>query len=129
MTLQVTSICGLTIDWLKTWLWASDDDTVSEARHSIEQHVHDTEVHRLHHARDLGFELQYSSAHRIGHRQNRYDDAMRRLERLSIMPLELSVKEHVIQSSVYPTGFYGNEFFQCRKINLPNFALLQQKLW
>jgi hypothetical protein len=121
MTLKITAICGLTIDWLKTWLWASDDETASQARHSLEQNVPHADVTRLHHARDLGFELQYSSAHRIGHRQTRYDDALRRLERLAALPLELSVKEHVIQSSVYPTGFYGTEIFPVSEDQLAKF--------
>ena len=82
VTIAVTAICGLDIDWSKTWLWASDTPTADAMRQVLADHVPVDVLQRLHSARDLGFEVQYSGGHRVGHRAQRYEAALRRLDRM-----------------------------------------------
>lgn len=121
MTLCVTKTCGLTIDWAKTWLWATDTEVATQATEALKEQLPDQAVQRLHHSRDLGFELQYSGPHRIGHRQDRYDNAMRRLDRLATAHMDLSVKEHLVYTSIFPAGFYGAEIFPIAEDTLAKF--------
>ena len=102
---------GLQIDWGKTWCWGTSTALAKRVQKMIQQTLPDCPIAILTHSRDLGFELQYSGAHRIGHRALRYDEGFRRLERLETIRLDLSVKEHVLLSSVWPATLYGSEIF------------------
>ena len=63
-------------------------------------------------AKDLGFQLHCSGVRELGSRKVRYDNGMKRLLRLSVLPHDLSTKEHILRSSVYPAMFYGTEIFR-----------------
>lgn len=108
-TLTVTELCGLTVGWRKTWLWGTTTSTAETAKTAILEEVQGTEVQRLQHSRDPGLELQYSGTHRLGHRQQRHDKGIKRLQKLMAQPFELTVKEHIIHTSIFPATFYGAE--------------------
>ena len=80
-TLEFTALCGLSIDWKKTWLWATENAVAAEAQDVLHEALPNEAIQRLHHARDLGFELQYSGPHRLGHRKARIDKGIQRLEK------------------------------------------------
>eukprot|EP00435_Cladocopium_sp_Y103_P043208 s764_g12.t1 len=111
VTLDTTDICGLSVDWSKTWMWASDTPTSDSMKQQLANIAPTDVLQRLHSARDLGFEVQYSGCHQVGHRAQRYESALRRLERLTHASLSLGVKEHIVQSAIFPAAFYGSEVF------------------
>ena len=99
--------------WLeKTWRWASDSETAHKAWESIRSEMPIHEIERCHNAKDLGFQLHCSGARELGSRKVRYDNGMKRLLRLSMIPHDLSTKEHILRSSVYPAMFYETEIFR-----------------
>jgi len=102
---------GLQIDWNKTWCWGTKLALAKQVQQSILQEIPDCPITILSHSRDLGFELQYSGAHRVGHRVLRYEEGYQRLERLEKLKVDLSTKEHAILSSVWPATLYGCEIF------------------
>ena len=60
VTMQVTSVCGLAIDWGKTWRWATTTSTAEQALESIHTNMRAQDIDRCHNAKDLGFQLHYS---------------------------------------------------------------------
>ena len=110
-TIEVTDQCGLTIDWNKTWMWSTSTGTAKVAERSLRENLPDSPISRLHNARDLGLELHYSGIHKVGHRQERYDRALTRLQKLMVMPHDISTKEHMVRASIFPTAFYVAEIF------------------
>lgn len=112
LTMEVTRVLGLQIDWGKTWLWATCSEVATDIQNVL-QDILPVPLTRKHHARDLGLEMQYSGSHRVGHRRDRWEQGLARIERLQKASLTLSVKEHVLTSSVYAAMFYGSEIFPC----------------
>lgn len=110
-TIQVTQACGLEIDWGKTWRWATNTETADLAVSSLQEGMPDTEVERMHNAKNLGFQLHYSGVRELGSRKTRHENGITRLHRLATLPNDLSTKEHVLRSSVFPAMFYGTELF------------------
>jgi hypothetical protein len=110
-TAKVTNECGLSIDWDKTWRWATDTITAENALISIQAAIPPKEVERCHNAKDLGLQLHYSGTRNLGSRKERFEKGMLRMSRLNHLPHTLTVKEHVLRNSIYPAMFYGSELF------------------
>ena len=107
-TLQLLDSAGLTIDWSKTWFWTtcnSEADTLA----SLLTPIANNQVVRKHAAGDLGLQLHYSGQRVRGLAKTRIDNGLKRLARLQSMQQDLSVKEHMLRSSVYPAMFHGCE--------------------
>lgn len=111
ITNEVTQICGLTIDWHKTWLFATNTKLANDVLHSMRDSIPIQELQRQHNARDLGFQMHYSGTRHLGIRKKRYEDGLCRIQKLSHLRVDLSTKEHVLQSGIYPAIFYGAELF------------------
>ena len=110
-TVAVTQCCGLSIDWQKTWRWATDTVTAEKAWESLGEELTHNGVDRCHNAKDLGFQIHYSGVRELGSRKTRLEQGMKRLSRLALLPHDLSTKEHILRSSIYPAMFYGTEIF------------------
>ena len=108
---DVTSCCGLSIDWGKTWRWATSTSTAEQALDSIQATLHTHDIDRCHNAKDLGFQLHYSGVRTLGSRKTRLEHGQHRLSRLAQSSYNLTVKEHVLRMSIYPAMFYGTEIF------------------
>ena len=80
-TCDFLCLYGLQIDWNKTWCWGTTTTLAKQVQKLLQKALPDCPIAILTHSKDLGFELQYSGAHRIGHRSNRYEEGLRRLER------------------------------------------------
>jgi ribonuclease HI len=110
-TSRVTQLCGLSIDWLKTWFWATSSSTAKKTLESLKDALPGEQIQRMHNAKDLGFQLHYSGCRELGHRKQRFESGLVRLSKLAGLPHELSTREHVLQTSIYPAAFYGTEIF------------------
>lgn len=108
-TMLVTQLCGLRVDWNKTWLFATSTAEAKRAKVALSVAFPEHEVDRLHHARDLGFELRYSGSDHLGHRVDRYQNALQRLKKLSRLEAEATEKEKLWLVSIFPQAFYGSE--------------------
>ena len=107
-TVTFTRAAGLAIDWSKTWWWVNDNSQaslVSEAIHSVAP----VSVQRHTSATDLGFQMQYGAKNRLGILAQRLQTGYDRIARLGSMTCPLSVKEHMLTSSIYPATFHGFE--------------------
>eukprot|EP00435_Cladocopium_sp_Y103_P002124 s820_g1.t1 len=110
-TTLITGLCGLEVDWKKTWMWATSTPLAKQVMQSLSQVLPADQLQRLHNAKDLGFQLHYSGCRELGHRKDRQDAGFVRLTKLAGMPHDLSTKEHLLQTSVFPAMFYGAELF------------------
>lgn len=109
ITLLITSLCGLRIDWGKTWLFATTTEAAQRATEALQRAIPQQDVARLHHARDLGFEMRYSGGHRVGHRADRHCNGQHRLRRLQHLHADTEEKEKLWTVSIFPQAFYGAE--------------------
>ena len=109
--MKVTKLCGLDVDFQKTWLWATDTATANAAQEAIRPHIPANDLPRVHSAKDLGFQLYYSGCRILGSRRTRYEAGLKRLEKLGFLHHDLVTKEHLVLASVFPTVFYGAETF------------------
>lgn len=108
-TLKFLHFFGLEIDWNKTWCWATQLPLATRLQKSLADNLEGRVIQILTHAKDLGFELQYSGGFGLGHRQDRYNNGMKRLQRLQSMQVDLGVKEHILLASIWPAALYGSE--------------------
>lgn len=108
-TLHITALCGLEVDWDKTWSYANTTDACEKAQSYLAQVIPLEQVKRVHHARDLGLELRYSGQHRLGQRADRYDNAFARLKRLTFVKTSSVNKEILWLTSIFPACFHGAE--------------------
>ena len=108
-TCHLTRLAGLSIDWTKTWFWAtanSDARFISSMLHPFST---PTIVTRCYSATDLGYQMQYSNCPSLGNILTRFDEGICRLGRLMGMPHALDVKEHIVATSILPAAFHGAE--------------------
>ena len=64
-------------------------------------------VERKTSANDLGYQMQYSGQSKLGVIKTRLENGTARLDRLRLRPHDVEVKEHMLQSSIFPAMFYG----------------------
>ena len=110
-TIQVVSAFGLVIDFGKTWFWVSSNQIAPIVKAELELLLPNENVLRKNHAKDLGLEMRYSGANRLGHTTSRYQEGQDRLNRLAKLAEPLAVKEHLLEASIWPATYFGAEFY------------------
>ena len=118
-TNAVVAAFGLVIDFGKTWYWASTNQVALEVKSLLAAALPDTVIIRKEHAKDLGVEMHYSGPNRLGHTKARFQDGFDRLSRLAKLNVTLSIKEHLLEASVWPAALFGSEFYP-----VPNQTLM-----
>ena len=118
-TTAVVAAFGLVIDFGKTWYWASTNQVALEVKTLLEVALPDTVILRKEHAKDLGVEMHYSGPNRLGHTKARFQEGFDRLSRLAKLNVALSIKEHLLEASVWPAALFGSEFYP-----VPNQTLM-----
>ena len=108
-TLELLEIGGLTIDWDKTWFWVSHQSDSNQVAQNLSTLCPPGLPKKLDSAPDLGFQMQYSGSTRLGIKACRLEEGLRRLMRLCYMAHPLSVKEHIVRTSVFPCMFHAVE--------------------
>eukprot|EP00438_Fugacium_kawagutii_P031582 Skav225869 [mRNA] locus=scaffold810:352535:355828:- [translate_table: standard] len=105
-TITAVQFAGVRIDFSKTWCWSTDSRQLT----LIQQEVSSVcPVPILVHtsASDLGHQLQYSGNPRLGSILDRLTQGLARLRRIAGASCDLSVKEHLVRASVFPSVFHG----------------------
>ena len=117
-----TDAAGLTIDFGKTWYWASPAADPLGVESALAEAIPGVIIERKHNAADLGFQLQYSSRPELGKFTERMEKGLKRLARLQAMPHCLSTKEAMVRMSILPAIFHGCE------IRPPSTEVLNRKI-
>ena len=112
-TLTILQKGGLVIDWTKTWYWVTHGSDAALVSQLLTPFAPVGQLHRRSSAPDLGFQAQYTKQARLGIISDRIESGLKRLSRLAFLPNDLTIKEHLVRTSVFPCMFYGVE---CRPI-------------
>eukprot|EP00438_Fugacium_kawagutii_P012153 Skav200039 [mRNA] locus=scaffold337:128586:133469:+ [translate_table: standard] len=107
LTLEYVNMCGMTIDWKKSWAWATSPLHARQLKQILLQERCTASVEVLGHATELGAHHTYGGIPKLGKIHDRIADALGRLEVLQRMPHSLEVKMHLVRSGVYSVAFYG----------------------
>ena len=108
-TLEITQSAGVAIDWHKTWSCATCKSTAAAIQEYVQQCLPGQKIQHKASAADLGFQLQYSGRNTLGIMTSRMQKGFKRLERLQAMPHQLTVKEIMLRTSIYPATLHGSE--------------------
>ena len=108
-TLRVTRTCGLTIDFSKTWYWSTCNHDAVRIVDMLQPLLPPNSLHRKKDASDLGHQMQYTGASRLGVIRTRIDEGFSRMTRVKAMRRDLDTKESMLLCSVYPAAFHGCE--------------------
>ena len=108
-TLRVTRTCGLTIDFSKTWYWSTCNHDAVRIVDMLQPLLPPNSLHRQKDASDLGHQMQYSGASRLGIIRTRIDEGFSRMARVKAMRRDIDTKEIMLRCSVYPAAFHGCE--------------------
>ncbi|CAL1159213.1 unnamed protein product [Cladocopium goreaui] len=109
-TLEICRQAKLQVDLKKTWIWASDPIAETEIQTAAATlHPDQAAPAKVHTAKDLGLQMQYTGAAKLGNLHTRMEEGKARLQRIKHQQWPLEVKAHVIKASVYPAMFHGAE--------------------
>ena len=109
VTLKTVRRFGHSIDWDKSWIWASNQEHLHFVKQAVETQVGSPVVHKLSRGVDLGCQRSYTGPPRLGSLRDKFVSAQNNLQRLKTFPHTLRVKTHLVQAGVYPAVFYGCE--------------------
>ena len=107
-TQDFVDLCGMSIDWQKSWIWATHDSHITPLKQALRA-ITPGDVQKLNHQMELGVEMHYKGSHRLGSFKKRLKEAEKRLATLQTMPHDLHTKTHLITAGLYPQVFYGVE--------------------
>ena len=105
-TLQFVSTLCMTIDWNKTWIWATDASLCASLKHALSQSLPYLSLSRLTTAMDLGSQMTYSGPPRLGKFKTRLSLFKKRCQLLQAMPHDVYTKSHLVRTAILPT-LYG----------------------
>ena len=108
-TLAYTSQMGLEIDWDKTWIWSTCSSGHKPLQSVINTLVPEAELQKRNNACDLGCQVTYYGNPKLGSMQERFQKAKKRAQVLKLMGWDLSLKNHMLLTSILPVAFYGAE--------------------
>ena len=109
LTQQFMQATKLTVDWKKSWAWATGDnhkhawkDLIATASGAI------AELPIKNHAKDLGHHLNYGKVLARETFEKRKKDGISTLHKLQSDWFDLDDTAHIIKVAVYPKVFYGS---------------------
>lgn len=105
-TLRFVSLLFMSIDWQKTWIWATDSGLLSSLKHALQQQLPNSSLNRLTTAMDLGSQMTYSGPPRLGKFKQRLSLFKKRCQLLQSMPHDVLTKTHLACTAILPT-LYG----------------------
>ena len=108
-TLSMVQHFGMSIDWDKSWIWASNAEHLHFIKNAVQHRVGEGLVRKLSRGVDLGCQRTYTGPPRLGSLRGKFEQAQAHLVKLSSMPHNLKVKTHLVQAGVYPAVFTGCE--------------------
>ena len=107
-TQKICTFFGLEIDWGKTWMWATHQNSCQILENILRQYTCQLPS-LVRCATDLGCPVTYHGTELLGKLLTRFEQAKSRLSRIQFAQWDLDVKIHVIIASVFAVAFYGAE--------------------
>eukprot|EP00438_Fugacium_kawagutii_P012243 Skav216859 [mRNA] locus=scaffold1042:124091:129630:- [translate_table: standard] len=107
--LTFASMCGMEVDWNKSWAWATTNSAANQLQPLLRSIPATVNVSCQKTATELGAQHTYGGPPRLGKLHDRLATGVQRLGTLQRMPHSFEVKTHLIKSGVYPAAFYGSE--------------------
>ena len=109
---EVANALKLTIDWQKTWGWATSQqhkDVLQRVQSELcpEAHV----LQMATHARELGYIMHYKCHPSRATHQIRHQEALIRLKKLQRQDLPLDIKAQIARASCLVKAFFGAELY------------------
>ena len=109
VTIEVTAIAGMSVDWAKSWVWSTSSAHLPSLKRALEPFAGRTQVQHLLHSMDLGCVMHYKGTHRLGKYAQRIKEGIRRLQMLASLPHDLPTKAKLAKVGIFPQAFYGAE--------------------
>ena len=108
-TLEVTNAAGVRVDWTKTWCWSTCHNHAKTVQQEVNRVLPTVNIPAKSSAADLGYMLQYSGNNTLGVLTTRIEKGLLRLARLQAMPHQLSTKEAMLRTSIFPAALHGSD--------------------
>ena len=108
-TTQFVQAMGMSIDWLKSWYWATSRAHQQAIAQAIRCHT-DVAVAKVAFAQDLGCTMTYHGPPNHQSATKRFQEGKKRLANLASMPHPFQVKCHLVKAGVIPVVMMGVEF-------------------
>eukprot|EP00438_Fugacium_kawagutii_P004562 Skav202820 [mRNA] locus=scaffold3852:93950:98746:- [translate_table: standard] len=105
-TQQVVAFFGMTIDWTKSWLWATSLSLSKQLQQVFATLVPTCDLDCPRTATELGSQHTYRGPLRLGKLQERLNAAESRLATLVHLPHNLDVKVHLVNVAILPLAFF-----------------------
>ena len=108
-TQLIVAALGMTVDWQKSWLYATRSEHAVVLRAAIANRVGPGFVQKVLSAMDLGCQMIYHGPPKLGKVTTRLAKNKRKLERLATMSHSLTIKSKLVQQGIFPSVLYGSE--------------------
>ena len=120
LTQLVVAALGMTVDWQKSWLYATRTEHGILLKAAIAHRVGPDVVCKVLSAMDLGCQMIYHGPPKLGKVTVRLAKNKRKLERLATMSHSLTIKAKLVQQGVYPSVAYGSELVPLSTVHVNN---------
>ncbi len=109
---RVATALNLTIDWQKTWGWATSPEH-KETLHHVQQQLSPqaNPLQMVTHARELGYILHYKCNPSRASHKVRHQEVLVRLKKLQKQDLPLDTKAQIARASCLMKAFFGAELY------------------
>ena len=109
-TLNFVESLRMKIDQGKSWAWGTDKNfkTCAQNLNALFPAENDPII-ICSSAKDLGMQIHYDKRKSLGCIKNRVQEGLKRVEKLSWLPIDINQKAKIIQTSVWPTALYSND--------------------
>ena len=109
VTIRITALAGMSIDWAKSWLWTTHKQHLPAMQRALRPLIPEATLKDLLHSMDLGCVMHYRGTHRLGTWIKRIHEGLRRAQALKTMPHDLKTKTLVTKAAIYAQAFFGAE--------------------
>jgi hypothetical protein len=96
------------VDWDKSWIWMTQPAQLPQLKRAIRQQLGDKTLTHLMNAMDLGGQMTYHGPPKLGKVQQRFQEAIRRLKCLQMLPYDVRSKALMVNTAVYTQAFYAS---------------------
>ena len=109
---RLTKSVRLTIDWSKTWGWATNALHKSALITAKTQHLPDeVEIAIVSNARDLGYIIHYNAKQSRATQKERHAKALTALKKLRHVDIPLEAKAQIATASAFAKALWGTSFY------------------
>lgn len=109
VTIGFVRACGMTIDWKKSWSWATNKQHAQLLKQALNLFLDPDIVKQVQGAFDLGCQITYHGPPKLGQQRNRIAKATKKLQILQRLLFDIRIKSHLVITGIMPIFCYGVE--------------------